>query len=38
VTPQADVRAALDILDPRKLFGLVLNGAEVDQGRYGYAG
>lgn len=37
VTPQADVRAALDILDQRRLLGLVLNGAQVNQGRYGYA-
>jgi Mrp family chromosome partitioning ATPase len=36
-TPQAEIEAALDILDRRRLLGLVLNGAQVDQGRYGYA-
>jgi capsular exopolysaccharide synthesis family protein len=38
VTSQQDVEAALEILDRRRLLGLVLNGAEVEQGRYGYAG
>jgi capsular exopolysaccharide synthesis family protein len=37
VTPQDDIEAVLDILDRRRLLGLVLNGAHVDQGRYGYA-
>ena len=37
VTSQQDVEAALEILDRRRLLGLVLNGAQVDQGRYGYA-
>lgn len=37
-TSQQDVEAALEVLDRRRLLGLVLNGAEVDQGRYGYAG
>jgi len=36
-TSQQDVEAALDILDRRRLLGLVLNGAAVDRGRYGYS-
>jgi capsular exopolysaccharide synthesis family protein len=36
-TPQQEIEAALEILDRRRLLGLVLNGAQVDQGRYGYA-
>jgi len=35
-TPQEDVQAALDILDRRRVLGLVLNGSETDPGRYGY--
>ncbi len=38
VTSQQDVEAALEILDHSRLLGLVLNGAEVEEGRYGYAG
>ena len=38
VTPRQDVEATLEILDRRRLLGLLLNGAQVDQGRYGYAG
>ena len=37
VTSQQDVEAALEILDHSRLLGLVLNGAEVEEGRYGYA-
>jgi capsular exopolysaccharide synthesis family protein len=37
VTPHQEVESALEILDRRRLLGLVLNGAQVDQGRYGYA-
>jgi capsular exopolysaccharide synthesis family protein len=37
VTPHDEIEAALEILDRRRLLGLVLNGAQVDQGRYGYA-
>ena len=37
-TSQQDLEAALDILDRRRLLGLVLNGAAVDRGRYGYSG
>jgi capsular exopolysaccharide synthesis family protein len=36
-TSQQDVEAALDILDRRRLLGLILNGAAVDRGRYGYS-
>jgi capsular exopolysaccharide synthesis family protein len=36
VTAQQDVEAALEILDRRRVLGLVLNGARVEQGRYGY--
>jgi len=37
VTSQQDVEAALEILDRRRLLGLVLNGAQTSQGRYGYS-
>lgn len=36
-TSQQDLEAALDILDRRRLLGLVLNGAAVERGRYGYS-
>ena len=35
-TPQEDVEAALDILDRRRVLGVVLNGARVDEHYYGY--
>jgi len=35
-TPSEDVEAALDLLDRQRVLGLVLNGAQVDQGRYSY--
>jgi capsular exopolysaccharide synthesis family protein len=35
-TPREDVEAALDVVDRRRVLGVVLNGAEVDQQRYGY--
>jgi len=35
-TSRDDVDAALDILDRRRILGLVLNGAEVNEKRYGY--
>ena len=38
VTVQQDVEAALDLLDRRHLLGLVLNGAHLSVGRYGYTG
>jgi capsular exopolysaccharide synthesis family protein len=37
MTPHEEIESALEILDRRRLLGLVLNGAQVDQGRYGYA-
>lgn len=36
VTPREDVQAALDILDRRRVVGLVLNGAESTREQYGY--
>ncbi|MDJ0851072.1 MAG: CpsD/CapB family tyrosine-protein kinase [Myxococcota bacterium] len=38
VTSQQDLEAALELLDRENLLGLVLNGAQVDFGRYGYTG
>jgi capsular exopolysaccharide synthesis family protein len=35
-TPQDDVQTALDVLDRRRVLGLLLNGAETDAQRYGY--
>lgn len=36
VTPQEEVQAALDILDRRKVVGLVLNGSDASREQYGY--
>ena len=36
-TPQEDTQTVLEILDRSRVLGLILNGAIVDQGRYGYA-
>jgi capsular exopolysaccharide synthesis family protein len=36
VTPKEDVQAALDILDRRRIVGLVLNGSEATREQYGY--
>ena len=36
MTLQQDLEAAIETLDRRRLLGLVLNGAHVDHGRYGY--
>jgi len=36
-TSEQDVEALLEILDRRRILGLLLNGAKVDQARYGYA-
>ena len=36
VTPEEDVKTALDILDRRKVVGLVLNGSEATREQYGY--
>ena len=35
-TRQEDVQTVLEIMDRQRLLGLLLNGAAVDQGRYGY--
>ncbi len=35
-TPQEDVTAALDLLDRRRVLGVVLNGARIKAKRYGY--
>ncbi len=35
-TSQQDLEMVLDMMDRRRLLGLVLNGAHMDQGRYGY--
>lgn len=35
-TPRDDLAAALDVLDRRRILGVVLNGVEVEQERYGY--
>jgi len=36
VTPEDEVQAALDVLDRRRVLGVVLNGAHTSPGRYGY--
>lgn len=36
VTGQSDIQAVLEIVDERRILGLLLNGVDVDQGRYGY--
>ena len=36
VTPQEEVRVALDILERRRVVGLVLNGSEATREQYGY--
>ena len=36
-TSEEDIETLLEILDRRRILGLVLNGAKVDQARYGYA-
>ena len=36
-TSQQDVETTLEILDRRRVLGLILNGAPADRGRYGYA-
>jgi capsular exopolysaccharide synthesis family protein len=37
-TPEADVAATVDLLGPRRVVGLVLNGSEDTSARYGYGG
>jgi len=36
VTPEEDVSSMLDLLDRRRVLGLVLNGSQIDQEYYGY--
>ena len=36
-TRQEDARTVLEVLDRDRMLGLVLNGAVVDEGRYGYS-
>ena len=36
VTSNRDVQATLDLMDRSRLLGLVMNGAQIDQSRYGY--
>lgn len=36
VTPREDVHAALEVLDRRRVLGLVLNGVDQSRERYGY--
>ena len=38
VTSQMDIQAVLEILDRRRILGMLLNGMDVTQGRYGYTG
>jgi capsular exopolysaccharide synthesis family protein len=35
-TPEADVQTALDLLDRRRILGVVLNGSGIDQAYYSY--
>ncbi len=37
VTAQSDIEAVLEILDRQRILGLLINGVDTDQGRYGYA-
>jgi capsular exopolysaccharide synthesis family protein len=37
VTARSDLEAVLEILDPQRILGMLMNGVDVDQGRYGYA-
>jgi Mrp family chromosome partitioning ATPase len=37
VTAQSDLEAVLEILDRQRILGLLINGVDGDQGRYGYA-
>lgn len=36
-TSQSDVQAVLEILDRRRLLGMLINGVDIPEGRYGYA-
>jgi len=37
VTSQFDIQAVLEILDRQRLLGMLINGVDVPEGRYGYA-
>ena len=37
VTAQSDLEAVLEIMDRQRILGLLINGVDADQGRYGYA-
>jgi len=37
VTARSDLEAVLEILDSERILGLLMNGVDADQGRYGYA-
>jgi capsular exopolysaccharide synthesis family protein len=37
VTARSDIEAVLEILDRQRILGLLINGVDADQGRYGYA-
>ncbi len=37
VTARSELEAVLEILDRDRMLGLLINGVEADQGRYGYA-
>jgi len=37
VTAQLDLEAVLEIMDRQRILGLLINGVNADQGRYGYA-
>jgi protein-tyrosine kinase len=37
VTAEQDVQTVIEVLGPQRVLGMVLNGASVDQARYGYA-
>jgi capsular exopolysaccharide synthesis family protein len=37
VTSQSDIEAVLEILDRRRMLGMLINGVDVTEGRYGYA-
>jgi capsular exopolysaccharide synthesis family protein len=37
VTARSDLEAILEILDRQQILGLLINGVDTDQGRYGYA-
>jgi capsular exopolysaccharide synthesis family protein len=36
-TGRTDIQAVLEVLDSHRIIGLLLNGVDSDQGRYGYA-